>query len=549
MIKKVTEPSRIVTDVQVLKELARQGIDKNFVEFCEDYSPAHPAVKFYRDLGSNKRFTVISGYPRVTKGGKRIIPKWRKIRQRYISEDNIFKAGVTGKAVALVKDKKSAEWSPQVFLDGAEVECNPKAALLRNDPVNGRYHYNVLQWDYGICKRRLRIIEGGLIERFIFESDPGGDVSIKSNWEGDIKAAKNWGRDASGNSLKVETSGDKEIIPAEEFAEGQFFKIYPDALANDEGLAYKGHCIGCGLCGIWRDVMRTKTGPSIDNMKKAVDEVVEKRGDGVTRWQLPGLVPVECDYELYKDGVLVNPVISSKKYPIIVASSPETFYPAVDGYAVHGIENVAWDTLHDGAGNQSNSDETEITVSFWSGTQTDKWAGIWRGLLSLLTSAIPSYAVIIDATLTLYGVGKGNGFESLTPKINVFSALLASPTAIVDGDYDGVSATPFSTDIAYDDFDVNATTPLPNEFIFNQDGIAAINKAGYTELSLRESFYEAPDNEPDWEYWKLLIFYVATTEFGAPYIPKLVVTYTIGASHLVGGSLASSRLVGGSLAR
>ena len=89
-MKKITEPSRIVTDKQMLAELARQGIDKDYVEFERDYCPAHPSTKFYRDLKSGKRFAVISDYPRVNKDGKRIVAKWLRKDSKYVANSNVF---------------------------------------------------------------------------------------------------------------------------------------------------------------------------------------------------------------------------------------------------------------------------------------------------------------------------------------------------------------------------------------------------------------------------------------------------------------------------
>jgi len=62
MAEKVTDPLKIVTDPVLLSALAKQGIDKDFVEFVQDYAPRSlgkehsPYAKFYRDLNTNKRF-------------------------------------------------------------------------------------------------------------------------------------------------------------------------------------------------------------------------------------------------------------------------------------------------------------------------------------------------------------------------------------------------------------------------------------------------------------------------------------------------------------
>ena len=66
MAEKVTDPVKIVTDELVLRRLAEQGIDKDYVEFFQDYAPRSlgkehsPYAKFYRDLKSGKRFRQVT---------------------------------------------------------------------------------------------------------------------------------------------------------------------------------------------------------------------------------------------------------------------------------------------------------------------------------------------------------------------------------------------------------------------------------------------------------------------------------------------------------
>ena len=67
---KVTDPKKIVTDKQVLKELAKQGIDKDYVEFHEDYSAEHPFAKIYKDKKSDKFLMSISILPKARKEGQ-----------------------------------------------------------------------------------------------------------------------------------------------------------------------------------------------------------------------------------------------------------------------------------------------------------------------------------------------------------------------------------------------------------------------------------------------------------------------------------------------
>ncbi len=108
-ISKVTDPKKIVTDPELLRELVRQGIDEDYVEFHEDYSTEHPGAKRYRDLKSGKRLMVVSGLPRVEDMGRKIEIGWLLAKGKYYSKANLFSAVVegTGALVALSLTKKS----------------------------------------------------------------------------------------------------------------------------------------------------------------------------------------------------------------------------------------------------------------------------------------------------------------------------------------------------------------------------------------------------------------------------------------------------------
>ncbi|GAI20896.1 unnamed protein product, partial [marine sediment metagenome] len=218
-IVKVTDPAKRVTDGLVLKELARQHIDPDFVEFFQDYAPKslgkehNPYAKFYRDLKSGKKIMVVSGLPKVKPDGQKIDVGWLYAEGKYQSKANLFSVVVDGKQVKLtclsdqptgVKKDEQVTWRPQLFLDGSEIINGEQATLLPTDPVNENYKENTLEWAYGsVCKRRIRIIEGRFRERWLFESNPNSSVRIKHNFTGSLKLKLGYIRDAEGNPLKV----------------------------------------------------------------------------------------------------------------------------------------------------------------------------------------------------------------------------------------------------------------------------------------------------------------------------------------------------------
>lgn len=232
-IQKVTDPSKIVTDPQVLKMLANQGIDPNYVEFYQDYAPRFidgvrvkgrsPYAKFYLDLKSGKRFMVVSNLPKVKPNGQKIEVGWLRNGNRFESKANLFSAVVEGKQITVTclsdqpdsrKEGDQAIWQPQLFLDGVEQTCG-KVILLETDPINENYHQNVLEYNYGFCKRRIRVIEGRFRDRVILTENPhGGEVRVYNNKTGNMRL-RFGSRDGAGRPIgRVE--GDVEIITKEE---------------------------------------------------------------------------------------------------------------------------------------------------------------------------------------------------------------------------------------------------------------------------------------------------------------------------------------------
>lgn len=232
MVDKVTDLSKIVTDPVLLNTLAMQGIDKDYVEFSQDYAaPAtvngklekgkSPFAKFYRDLKSNKRFMVVSGLPMVDADGVKIEAAWTGDTGKWASKNNLFEAKIADTQVTLkVKNDQpdgrkagdQVSFQPQLFLNGAEITCLTDPILLKVDPDNENYSENVLEWDFGICKRRLRIVQGQLLGTWVFVQDPRGSVRLKYNQSGDYRLKLG----------QFRVSDDEEIVPLKAFENPRF---------------------------------------------------------------------------------------------------------------------------------------------------------------------------------------------------------------------------------------------------------------------------------------------------------------------------------------
>lgn len=265
-LAKVTDPNKKVTDGLVLKRLAEQGIDKDYVEFWHDYAPRSlgkehsPYAKFYRDLKSSKRFMVVSGLPMVKPNGTKIEAGWKKQRDKYVSKPNLFSAIVEGKQVKLIclsdqpygaKKGDQVIYQPQLFLNNMEhLLVVSKPTLLDIDPLNPNYAQNVLEWDYGICKRRLRIIEGRIHGYWIFSTNPHGEVRVKYNQLGNFRLKLG----------EYKVNEDEEIIPQSvfdiaeyPFAIGDSATYYPDA--DPETSSVDGMARDAGNDVVWATII------------------------------------------------------------------------------------------------------------------------------------------------------------------------------------------------------------------------------------------------------------------------------------------------------
>jgi len=181
-------------DVVLLKELLRQDIDYKTVEITQDYATRmagkqrSPYAKFYKDLKSNKQFSVISTMPMVDAYGQAHELTWRDNNGVIENGNNIFHGVIDKGVVRLIalsdqpdgaKKDDEVNFHPQLFIGGVEVlPLLAVPRLLETDPINGNYHNNVLEWDYGVCRRRVRLIEGRFLGSWVFLTNPKGEVAI-----------------------------------------------------------------------------------------------------------------------------------------------------------------------------------------------------------------------------------------------------------------------------------------------------------------------------------------------------------------------------------
>jgi len=215
------------TDPNVLKAIVDAGADPEYVELTKDYGLAiegkHPYSRTYSDRKSNLNFFEVSQLPMVDAEGDKLNASWLLSGRKYysISSDktvnNLFWSEVYGTQVKLIvandqpygaKQGSQVIYNPQLFLRGKEISPSEAyASRYNNDPYNENYTYNVLEWDYGICKRQIRIVEGMYRETWLFTDNPEGEVKIVHNQQGNFPLSLG----------QYAINDDIEVIPKEEF--------------------------------------------------------------------------------------------------------------------------------------------------------------------------------------------------------------------------------------------------------------------------------------------------------------------------------------------
>jgi hypothetical protein len=112
---------------------------------------------------------------------------------------------------------------------------------------------------------------------------------------------------------------------------------------------------------------------------------------------------------------------------------------------------------------------------------------------------------------------------NISPALNIYAAYPISDTEVVPADYQNVGAVPCCNwPISYALFNASGW----NDFELNAFGISQITKEGITRFSLRESNYDAPNNEPAYSPNQALHFAGWSADMGLTYSPRLQVIYT-----------------------
>jgi hypothetical protein len=313
--------ARIIEPVLLLA-LAKQGIAESNVELWHDYAPRSrgkeysPYAQHYRDISSGKRFAVVSGLPMVDAYGQGhelvwtdkngIIDNGNNIFHSIIDRGNIRILALSDQPTGAKKDDELT-YHPQLFVGGIEVKpLSDMPKLLEADPVNENYAYNTLEWDYGICWRRLRLIEGRFLGSWVFIDNPQDDVLIKYNQSGKLKLRLQYAKD-----------DDTEYIPKAFFDAAAAYPVvisdsatfYPDA--NPETATVDGRVWqDSGASGVdWATIVAAAGTSAADST--TYTDCAMYSGTNIDKWRLLGRAIFLFDTSSLGSGAEISAVVLS----------------------------------------------------------------------------------------------------------------------------------------------------------------------------------------------------------------------------------------------
>ena len=169
----------------------------------------------------------------------------------------------------------------------------------------------------------------------------------------------------------------------------------------------------------------------------------------------------------------------------IVSADTTTFYTlyngGTDGYIYRSGEEH-YEDKRIGAGSVADADDWRMHTYITGGTTgSPHYSYLYRMLMEFNTTSLPDDATIDSAIVGLHGYNeRGNGVGNPELTITTFSP--ATNGAYVAADFNKTGSTQLATHIDY--ASISASDYV--NWTLNNDGKAAINKTGWTNLMLRD---------------------------------------------------------------
>lgn len=211
--------------------------------------------------------------------------------------------------------------------------------------------------------------------------------------------------------------------------------------------------------------------------------------------------------------------------PIVSANTTVNIYSsgAGDGFWARDGVSDNLSTIRTSAANYISTTGTNgdgRTGLFSHASTSGNYIELDRAFYQFDTSSIPDAAIILNATIHLYGQSSVNQFAE-TPTIALYALTPATPGTTVLADFTQGGTTALTTAIA----STSITTSGYNNFIVTN--LSYINKTGWTPFAVKNN-WDASNTPPSWSASKYTGTYFQTSEHsGTAQDPYIEITYAM----------------------
>ena len=428
-----------------------------------------------------------------------INPSWSKVGSVYIAGINVFLAEVNGTRVTIRVETSQAEWNPQIFLNGVEQICLSEPALIHVDPVNPNYHNNILEWDYGFCKRRLRLIEGAILEIYILDHHPDYKKGMVIKGECNKCGKCDFGC--------IHQNPDRTCSVYDKRKEMNLLDCikYPDV---DDLLANTAP----PECSYWIEYQGEKVQPR--DVELIIKSNMWNQGINFSRAMCSeGIMEVVGDEKRFSFNWRVDGKPRVWHYPLMIDDTLTVYSTASDD-SIWNTNDPTWVGAHDAASGDAFRTGNWVDAGTYYDSRNLTYT-CERAFLFFNTAPLGAEAAITSGVLSLYGNNKTQ-VDAGHADLHIVEGIQNDPLLLSDFGAQ-LAKTTSGGSITYAAFTVGAY----NDLTLNATGRGWINKVGTTKFCFRVAG-DINNSTPTGKYNDISFY---ANEQGVGFQPRLVVEY------------------------
>lgn len=252
---------------------------------------------------------------------------------------------------------------------------------------------------------------------------------------------------------------------------------------------------------------------------------------GKEYYRVEGEAPGFVDPETSESQYITEAKLKLYHWHVMVLYMGETLWSfpdpsreksSVDGYVSKYSHNT-WAVQWGGYAEQWSDSVGTFIVGIARSYMSGRWQRLSRFIYLFDTRLLPPDCEIVAAEFQVRCESKVQA-GGMDGAFNLFPSNPNSDILITKYDYANLGSTPLATEIPF----ANIKDDELNIWHLNEAGLAHIEKEGITKLSLRESRYDAPNNEPEWDPDAMCYigaYFADSSDIRRR--PRLVITYKV----------------------